>query len=137
MRRLPAVATGTLLWMTLGCGPGLRNTPTEPAPCVNVAGSYVSSYGNSCGRFSTGDAATLTQSGCTVEGTVSGVGALTGTISDNTVTWTVEFAGDCKGTGTGVGEIKGKQISGNYAGFQTGTGCCATTVSGTFSLSLR
>ena len=60
---------------------------------------------------------------------------MTGTISDTSVTWTVEFAGDCKGTGTGVGKIDGKQISGSYAGFLTGTNCCATPISGTFSLS--
>jgi hypothetical protein len=102
-----------------------------------VAGSYVSSYGNSCDQFSVGDAATVTQSECTVEATVSGVGALKGTISGSTVTWTVEFAGDCKGTGTGVGKIDGKQISGTYEGFQTGTSCCSTTIFGKFSLSAK
>jgi len=137
MSRWLGLAAATLLGVTFGCGEGLRNTPTEPAACPNVAGSYVSSYGNTCGRSSTGDAATVTQSGCTVETTVSGVGALKGTISDRTVSWTVEFAGECKGTGTGVGKIDGKQISGAYAGFQTGTNCCAGTISGTFSLSAK
>ena len=137
MIRWLGVAAATLLCVTLGCGPGLRNTPTEPAACTTVAGSYVSSYGNSCGRFSTGDAATVTQSECTVKATVKGVGALTGTISGSTVSWTVEFAGDCKGTGTGVGTIDGRQISGSYAGFQSGTSCCATNISGTFSLSVK
>jgi len=137
MSRWLGVAAATLLGVTFGCGEGLRTTPTEPAACTNVAGSYVSSYANSCGRSSIGDAATVTQSGCTVETAVKGVGVLTGTISDSSVTWTVEFAGDCTGTGTGVGTIDGKQISGTYAGFQTGTDCCATTISGTFSLSAK
>lgn len=66
-----------------------------------------------------------------------GVGALTGTISASTVTWSVEFEGDCKGTGTGVGTIDGNQISGSYAGFQAGTNCCATSISGTFSMSAK
>ena len=125
-------------WLVLGaaaCGPGLRSTPTEPTACTSVAGSYVSSYGNSCPRFSNGDAATVTQKGCDIAVTVSGVGALTGTIVDSTVTWTVAFPGDCTGTGTGTGKIAGKLITGAYSGFQTGTSCCAASVAGTFTLS--
>ncbi|MBK8599103.1 MAG: hypothetical protein IPP07_23040 [Holophagales bacterium] len=137
MSRWLGVAAAALLVVTSGCGEGLRDTPTEPANCKNVAGSYVSSYGNSCGRYSNGDAATVTQSGCTIEATVKGVGALTGTINGSSVTWTVELEGDCEGSGTGAGKIDGKQISGTYAGFLSGTNCCASTLSGTFLLSAK
>lgn len=132
-----STAAAVLLGAAFGCGPGLRGTPTEPTGCTRVAGSYTSSYGNSCGRYSTGDAATITQSGCTVEVTVKGVGVLTGTVKDDAVTWVVEFTGDCTGSGTGAGKIDGKQISGTYAGFPSGASCCSTSVSGTFTLSAK
>ena len=102
-----------------------------------MAGTYVSSYGNSCGRFSTGDSTTVTQTGCTITATIVGVGALTGTMEDDAVSWLIDFGTECTGTGTGTGKVDGTQITGTYAGFQNGGSCCAATVSGTFSLSLK
>lgn len=117
------------------CGPGLSRDPADVETCRNVAGAYVSSYGNTCGRSSVGDPAAVTRSGCLIEVTVAGVGALKGTITGETIEWTAEFQGDGKGTGTGVGKLDGRQITGTYSGFQSGTTCCATTIAGTFSLS--
>lgn len=135
MKRAFALAALAAVCGAAACGPGLNRTPTETDTCRDVAGAYVSSYGNTCGRSSVGDAATVTQSGCGIDVTVSGVGALKGTITGETIEWTVDFAGDCKGTGTGIGRLDGKQITGTYSGFQSGATCCATTIAGTFSLS--
>lgn len=135
MKRAFALAALAAVCGAAACGPGLNRTPTETDTCRDVAGAYVSSYGNTCGRSSVGDAATVTQSGCSIDVTVSGVGALKGTITGETIEWTVDFAGDCKGTGTGIGRLDGKQITGTYSGFQSGATCCATTIAGTFSLS--
>ena len=135
MKRAFALAALAAVCGAAACGPGLNKTPTEAETCRNVAGAYVSSYGNTCGRSSVGDAATVTQSACSLAVTVAGVGALKGTITGETIEWTVDFAGDCKGTGTGIGRLDGRQITGTYSGFQSGTTCCATTIAGTFSLS--
>ena len=135
MKRAFALAALAAVCGAAACGPGLNRTPTETDTCRDVAGAYVSSYGNTCGRSSVGDAATVTQSACSLAVTVAGVGALKGTITGETIEWTVDFAGDCKGTGTGIGRLDGRQITGTYSGFQSGTTCCATTIAGTFSLS--
>lgn len=135
MKRASALAALAVACGAAACGPGLNRTPTEAETCRNVAGPYVSAFGNSCGRSSVGDAATVTQSGCSIAVTVAGVGALEGTITGETIEWTVAFPGDCKGTGTGVGKLDGQQITGTYSGFQSGTACCATSIAGTFSLS--
>lgn len=137
MGRTPGFGFGLLLSAAAACGPGITRTPTEVETCSSLSGSYLSSYGNTCGRFSNGDAATVTQDGCILAVTISGVGDLKGTITGETIEWTVEFPGDCKGTGTGVGRIDGRQISGTYSGFQSGASCCATTIAGTFSLSAK
>lgn len=126
-----------LLCANAACGPGLGRTPTETAACRRVAGSWVSSYGNSCGRFSNGDATIVTQTGCTMAVAVRGVGSLTGTIVDDTVSWTVDFGSECKGTGTGVGTVEATRITGTYSGLQAGASCCATAVAGTFTLSAK
>lgn len=133
MRRT-GMALGMLVCVLVGCGPGLGLTPTEPGTCKKLAGAYASSYGNSCGHFSSNDAVTLTQTGCTITGVVPGVGTATGTITNATdVTWKVDFGTECKGTGAGTGKIEGTRITGTYIGQQTGSNCCST-VSGTFTL---
>ncbi len=137
MKLRQGVAGVLLMCGVSGCGPGLGLTPTEPESCRDVAGAYVSSYGNSCGRFSIGDAATVTQTGCRIEVTVNGVGVLKGAIVKDTVDWAVDFGGDCTGTGTGTGRLDGTQITGTYAGLVTGTSCCAPSMAGTFSLSRK
>lgn len=132
MRRF-GLAAGILLCVSAGCGPGLGLTPTETGTCRKVVGTYVSSYGNSCGRFSNGDAVTMAQSGCTTTGVIPGVGTVTGTITNDDVAWKVDFGSDCKGTGTGSGKIDGTRVTGTYAGLQSGANCCST-VAGTFTL---
>ena len=89
MSRAPGIGLALAVCAVAACGPGITRTPTEPETCRSVAGSYVSSYGNTCGRFSNGDAATVTQGGCAIAVTVSGVGALKGTITGDTIEWTV------------------------------------------------
>jgi hypothetical protein len=125
----------TLLTSTSACGPGLNKTPTEPvSTCSNLAGTYKLSHGNSCGQFGNDIDAALTQTGCALSGTLSGIGTFTGTLVGSSADISLQFAGACSGTGSGKLRVSGAAISGTYSGTQAGTRCCST-VAGFFTLS--
>jgi len=91
--------------MLTGCGGGGSSTPAAP-PSVDTTGTWSGSVTETFFGTST-QSLNVVQSGANVTGTyssVNGTGSATGTVSGNTLNFTISPTG-CTGTLTGSGNV--------------------------------
>jgi hypothetical protein len=130
---LGIAALAAIFCSLTSCGVG-RNSPSEPASCDNVAGSYNATFSNSCGGSGSG-IVIVAQVGCTFNALIPGFGGgtIAGQINGSSATFTLFFAAPCSGSASGTAIVGRTAISGTYTGGATGFGCC-NPVSGSFTL---
>ncbi len=117
------------LW-PVSCG---DKSPTNPNNCANYAGTYTGAFNNSCGGSGSGFPVTVAQAVCNFSANLGPLGAATGTVDGNNLTFTITtVCGNLSGTGT----ISSSAINGTYTGTSSGGAqCCpAGPLSGSFTL---
>ncbi|MCL4806780.1 MAG: hypothetical protein KJ062_03140 [Thermoanaerobaculia bacterium] len=131
--RLAHVALLALLFLP-GCD---NSSPTEPAACTNLGGTWRMSVQYGCGR-GWADQVVITQRGCAISGASTLVPvSFEGTVAGKSVTIRFTIAGACPGNVAGTGSITLDGVIGSFQGESTGgPGCCAGTVNGTFTFLL-
>jgi hypothetical protein len=130
MRAPRAVLALGLALAAAGCS---NDTITSPSACVPLTGLYTATFRDSCGFSTTADV-TLFQTGCKVVADVPGVGALTGTVSGQTLVFAIGFS-PCGGSASGTMTLGADGgLTGTYAGQATGGGACCGAVSGSVVL---
>lgn len=131
--RFAHVAFLTLIFL-----PGCENhSPTEPAACTNLGGTWRILMDDGCGR-QLSDQVVIRQVGCTYQGASSvGPVAFEGTVSGKSVTIRVNISGACPLTAAGSGSINLDGVNGTFQGEMTGgPGCCVGLVRGGFTFLL-
>jgi hypothetical protein len=116
----------------LSCG----GSPTSPANCINLAGTYNGAFNNSCGGSATNVPVVVAQQGCSFSATIPGIANVQGTINGSTATFTETFLTCMGGTATGTATVSSSAINGTFSGTSNGgAGCCpAGPISGSFTL---
>ena len=99
----------------LVAGCGGGSSSPTEPSCANIAGSWNGSYTNSCGGHVTGSAG-ITQTGCSF--TIVGLPGttFTGNLSGNNGSFSVTGTTPCASTATGTLSVSGNTISGSYTG---------------------
>lgn len=118
--------------LLVGCG---SDTPTGPASCLNLGGTWRMEFSSACG-YRRADQVVITQNGCSYSSasTLAPI-AFEGTISDKSVSMQIAFLSPCPGTATGTGSITLEGLVGTFQGQMTGgAGCRTGAIDGTFTI---